>query len=126
MEVKRVPDAQVGPTRVMSNDVTAQTTRESDHRIRRTSIARASWYKHGSITANGERFNQNAFTAAHKTLPFNTLVRLTNPENGKSVVVRINDRGPFVRGREFDVTYRCAKSLGMLDSGVVKLVVERF
>lgn len=72
---------------------------------------------HGRRTANGERFNMNAMTAAHKTLPFGTKVRVTNPRNGKSVVVRINDRGPFVRGRTIDVSRAAARELGMISRG---------
>lgn len=84
----------------------------------------ASWYKHGRVTANGERFNKRGLTAAHRTLPFGTTVRLTEPESGKSVVVRINDRGPYIRGREFDVTERVAEVLDIKDRGVVRLTIE--
>lgn len=90
----------------------------------------ASWYGkkfHGRKTASGERYNQNALTAAHKTLPFGTRVRVTNLENKKSVSVIINDRGPFVRGRIIDVSHAAAKKLEMLDSGTahVRIKVER-
>lgn len=67
----------------------------------------ASWYGpgfHGRLTANGERYNMHALTAAHKTLPFGTEVKVTNVKNGKSVVVRINDRGPFTKGRTIDLS----------------------
>ena len=63
-------------------------------------------------------------TAAHKTLPFGTVVRVTNLSNGKQVVVRINDRGPFVRGRDIDLSYATARELGMLDSGIEKVRLE--
>lgn len=72
---------------------------------------------HGRPTANGERFDMNAMTAAHKTLPFGTKVRVTNPRTGKSVVVRINDRGPFTRGREIDVSRAAAVQLGLIQRG---------
>lgn len=72
---------------------------------------------HGRRTANGERFDMNAFTAAHKTLPFGTKVRVTNPNTGKSVVVRINDRGPFTRGREIDLSRRAATEIGLIQRG---------
>ncbi|MXO83917.1 septal ring lytic transglycosylase RlpA family protein [Altererythrobacter aestiaquae] len=72
---------------------------------------------HGRRTANGERFNMNAMTAAHKTLPFGTKVRVTNPRNGKSVVVRINDRGPFIRGRTIDLSRAAAKKVGIVQRG---------
>ena len=87
----------------------------------------ASWYGgkfHGRLTANGERYNMYGRTAAHKTLPFNTYVRVTNLKNGKKTVVRINDRGPFVRGRIIDLTYTAAHSLRMAEDGVVPVKIE--
>ncbi len=72
---------------------------------------------HGRPTASGERFDMNAMTAAHKTLPFGSVVRLTNPGNGRSVTVRINDRGPFVRGRTIDVSRAAAEKLGIVGRG---------
>ena len=86
-----------------------------------------SWYgreQHGHLTANGEHFDMYAFTAAHRTLPMQTRVRVTNLKNGRSVVVRINDRGPYSRRRIIDVSFAAAKSLGMLDAGVVPARVE--
>src|SRR5437016_5396333 len=73
----------------------------------------ASVYSSGHLTANGERFNPRALTAAHKTLPFGTKVRVTNLRNHRSVVVRISDRGPFVRGRIVDLTPPGARAIGM-------------
>lgn len=84
----------------------------------------ASYYKSGKRTANGERYNPNGFTAAHRNLPFGTKVRVTNQKTGKSVVVRINDRGPFIRGRVIDVSYGAAKALGMHRSGVARVKVR--
>jgi len=87
----------------------------------------ASWYGpgfHGRITASGERFNTNDLTAAHKTLPFGTRVRVTNTANGKSVVVRINDRGPFIQGRIIDLSRAAAERLDMLKSGTADVLVE--
>lgn len=84
----------------------------------------ASYYAdkfHGRQTASGETFNMNALTAAHKTLPFNTMVKVTNLANGKSVTVRINDRGPFVAGREIDVSKAAAVQLGMVASGTARV-----
>jgi len=72
---------------------------------------------HGRRTANGERFDMNALTAAHRTLPFGSMVRVTNPANGRSVTVRINDRGPFARGRVIDVSRAAAKELGLIQRG---------
>lgn len=72
---------------------------------------------HGRKTANGERFNMNAMTAAHKTLPFGTKVKVTNRRNGRSVVVRINDRGPFIRGRTIDLSRAAASKIGLIQTG---------
>ena len=77
----------------------------------------------GERTANGERAQPNGFTAAHRTLPFGTHVRVTNKRNGRSVVVRINDRGPFVRGRVIDLTPAAAHALGF--SGLASVTVQR-
>jgi rare lipoprotein A len=80
----------------------------------------ASYYAsqfHGRRTASGERFDMGAMTAAHRTLPFGSKVRVTNPANGKSVVVRINDRGPFTRGRTIDVSHAAAERLGLIARG---------
>jgi rare lipoprotein A len=85
-----------------------------------TTSGKASWYGsafHGNLTANGERFNQNALTAAHKTLPFGCKVKVTNIANGRSVMVRINDRGPFVGGRIIDLSRAAADQIGMLHAG---------
>lgn len=79
---------------------------------------------HGKQTANGERYNMHAMTAAHKTLPFGTRVRVTCKETGKSVIVRINDRGPFVAGRIIDVSYGAAGKLGIRSKGVVNVKIE--
>jgi rare lipoprotein A len=83
----------------------------------------ASYYKHGSRTANGERFNPMGLTAAHRSLPFGTKVKVTNMRNGKSVVVRINDRGPFVHGRLIDLSFGAAKAVGLTSSGVARVKV---
>ena len=86
---------------------------------------RASWYGpgfHGNRTANGEVYDQWAMTAAHKTLPFDTVLRVTNTSNGRSVVVRINDRGPFIPGRDLDLSRGAAQELGF--SGVATVRVE--
>lgn len=80
----------------------------------------ASWYGpgfHGRLTANGERFDMNELTAAHKTLPFGTRVLVHNPRTGKEVVVRINDRGPFIKGRMLDLSKAAAKALGFKSRG---------
>lgn len=83
----------------------------------------ASWYGSGHRTANGERFNPNGLTAAHRSLPFGTRVRVENRRTGRSVVVRINDRGPFVRGRIIDLSRGSARALGMGGTSYVSLQV---
>lgn len=87
----------------------------------------ASWYGvpfHGRTTANGERYNMNAMTAAHKILPFNTTVRVTDVRTGRTVIVRINDRGPFASGRVIDLSRRAAEVLGTRKRGIVRVRVE--
>jgi rare lipoprotein A len=87
----------------------------------------ASWYGpgfHEKQTANGENFDQNAMTAAHRTLPLPSAVRVTNLENGRAIVLRVNDRGPFARGRIIDVSRRGAQLLGFIDQGTAKVRVE--
>lgn len=93
------------------------------HQSKSTAMTgKASWYGPGfnrKRTASGERFRKGALTAAHKTLPFGTIVKVTNLRNGKSVKVRINDRGPFVEGRIIDLSKGAAKKLDMVKAGVV-------
>jgi rare lipoprotein A len=87
----------------------------------------ASWYGpkfHGKLTASGEVFNQEKFTAAHQTLPWGSRVKVTNLANGKSVDVRINDRGPFGKGRIIDVSRAAARALGMMGQGLTTVRVE--
>ena len=87
----------------------------------------ASWYGgkfHGRTTASGETFDTNALTAAHKTLPFGTVVEVTNLDNGKAVTVRINDRGPFVEGRIIDLSRAAAEKLDMVGTGVARVEIH--
>jgi rare lipoprotein A len=87
----------------------------------------ASYYANehdGLRTASGERYDMDELTAAHRTLPFGTRVRVTNLQNGRRVVVRINDRGPFRRGRVIDVSYAAARRLGLVRSGVAKVRIQ--
>ena len=86
---------------------------------------RASWYALHSKTASGERMNPSAMTAAHRTLPFGTKLRVTNQNNGRSVIVRINDRGPFIRGRMLDLSKGAAGQLGFVSSGQTAVCVAR-
>ncbi len=88
---------------------------------------RASFYAHqfhGHKTANGETFNMDKLTAAHPSLPFGTWVRVTNLRNGKDVIVRINDRGPFVKGRIIDLSTSAAKEIGLIKSGTARVKLE--
>ncbi|WP_420814658.1 septal ring lytic transglycosylase RlpA family protein [Paraburkholderia susongensis] len=88
---------------------------------------RASWYGrffHGRRTANGERYDMHALTAAHRTLPLGSYVRVTNPANSRSVVVRINDRGPYARGRVIDLSMAAASALDMRHSGTARVQIE--
>jgi rare lipoprotein A len=88
---------------------------------------KASWYGpkfHGKLTANGEIYDQMALTAAHKSLTFGTLLKVTNPRNGRSVIVRINDRGPYIQGRDLDLSKGAAIELGMLKKGVGRVKIE--
>jgi rare lipoprotein A len=92
-----------------------------------TQFGRASWYGndfHGRRTADGERFDMNAFTAAHRTLPLASYVRVTNQDNGKSVIVKINDRGPFTHNRVLDLSYAAAKVIGLVRAGIARVKIQ--
>jgi rare lipoprotein A len=84
----------------------------------------ASFYSEGEKTANGEHYDPNELTAAHPSLPFGTRLRVTNVSTGRSVTVRVNDRGPFVRGRVVDVSYSAARALGMVHAGVANVKLD--
>jgi rare lipoprotein A len=87
----------------------------------------ASWYgaeHHHKVTASGQRFDMNKNTLAHKSLPLGTKVRLVNPENGKTAVGVVNDRGPYIKGRDVDASYALAKQLGFVRKGITKLNIE--
>jgi rare lipoprotein A len=88
------------------------------------SVGIASFYKFESKTASGEQFNPGELTAAHRTLPFGTRLRVTNLATGQSVTVRVNDRGPFIPGRVVDVSRSAAEELGMIDRGITKVKLE--
>lgn len=90
-------------------------------------VGLASYYNnkhHGKKTASGEIYDKNKFTAAHRTLPFGTYVKVTRLDNNKSVVVKINDRGPFTKGRIIDLSYASAKELDMIRKGIAKVRIE--
>jgi rare lipoprotein A len=96
-------------------------------RLKGSKAMTASWYgpeHHNKVTASGERFDMNKNTLAHKTLPLGTKVRLVNPENGRVAEGVVNDRGPFIKNRQVDVSYALAKQLGFVKKGVTKLNVE--
>ncbi len=93
----------------------------------KTWVGNASWYGpgfHGRKTANGERLDSEGLTAAHPNLPFGSMVRVVNTRNGKFELVRINDRGPYQEGREIDVSYRVARKIGLIHSGVSQVRLE--
>ncbi|HFC04994.1 MAG TPA: septal ring lytic transglycosylase RlpA family protein [Rhizobiales bacterium] len=114
--MKRIIAAVVIGTAVVASAQLAQSA------VRKVGVA--SWYKMGKITANGERFNPNGLTAAHRYLPFGTVVRVTNLRNGRKVVVRINDRGPFVKNRIIDLAYGAARRIGLNRSGIAKVRLD--
>lgn len=120
-----------------SNTVSAKATRKQAYKAKKSSkqakstksysgggSGMASYYWQGQQTASGARFNPNALTAAHKTLPFGTRVLVTNLRNGRSVTVTINDRGPFIRGRVIDLSLRAAGEIGMKGAGVVPISMQ--
>jgi rare lipoprotein A (peptidoglycan hydrolase) len=94
--------------------------------VLQTQTGQASWYGYeaGNMTATGERYNARALTAAHKTLPFGTRVRVVNLRNGRTVVVRINDRGPYIRGRIIDLSAAAAEEVGLTTSGVANVRLD--
>ncbi|MBN3767220.1 septal ring lytic transglycosylase RlpA family protein [Burkholderia sp. Ac-20365] len=105
----------------------AHATSAKGHTSRFRQLGLASWYGlgfHGRRTANGEHFDMYAMTAAHRTLPLGSYVRVTSLANSKSIVVRINDRGPYARGRVIDLSYLAATELGMHRAGVAKVAIE--
>jgi peptidoglycan lytic transglycosylase len=99
-------------------------TKKQAARAKIASYGLASFYAYQAKTASGEKFNANAFTAAHPTLPFGTRLRVTNVATGQSVIVRVNDRGPFVPGRVVDVSYSAAKTLGIIGRGTAKVKLD--
>lgn len=89
-----------------------------------TTTVVTSWYQHGKKTASGQRFDPNGLSAAHRTLPFGTKLRLTNPSNGRSIIVTVNDRGPFIRGTGLDVSRGAAQQLGFISKGKTRLQMQ--
>lgn len=108
--------------------VSAASMTAASGRSRETAIVVASWYGsnfHGRRTASGEIFDQERMTAAHKTLPFGTRLRVTNLRNGRSVLVTVTDRGPYVRNRQLDVSLAAARRLGFVGPGTAPVLIEK-
>jgi rare lipoprotein A len=122
VENERILIEEFVPVTVKENTVNTSAVKLIDR-----GTLKASWYGprfHGKFTANGEVYDQMALTAAHKSLSFGTLLKITNPKNGKSVIVRINDRGPYIEGRELDLSKGAAIELGILEKGVARVKVQ--
>lgn len=111
-----------------SDTLASNTYKENNDSTEKSTLSgRVSWYGgkfHGRLTSSGERYNMYDFTAAHKTLPFGTKVKIINPKNGKEVIVRITDRGPFVPKREFDLSKAAFAELTNLNNGVINVNYE--
>jgi len=116
-----VTDARVA---VITKKHTPFTTNKHPAETHDASHGLASFYSHGAKTANGEKFDAHELTAAHRTLPFGTRLRVTNVATGRSVTVRVNDRGPFIPGRVVDVSYSAAETLGMIGPGIAKVQLD--
>lgn len=126
LNLPEVQVASVAPPSSSPSPLTQITNRVKEF-IASTYQGRASWYGgqfHGRRTSSGEIFNGNGLTAAHRSLPFGTRVKVTNLANGRAIVVRVTDRGPFVGGRILDVSRGAAAALGMIQSGVAKVKVD--
>jgi len=120
-QVSKSPEVTKTPTKKPSTSTTPKATGGT---VTGTGTCKASYYATGSRTANGESFDPDGLTAAHKELPFNTRVRVTNLANGKSVVVRINDRGPFVSGRCLDLARGAFVTIASVSAGVINARYE--
>lgn len=119
-DYRQLPAAPVPGTEAVDMTSIEHSQPGPDEAVRELGRGTASYYGarfDGRPTASGERFDMSAMTAAHRTLPFGSKVRVTNPANGKSVVVRINDRGPFHKGRMIDVSHAAARQLGLIARG---------
>ncbi len=121
------PSPRFTSTPVASEQTSSTPVLNSSVRVGQSFTGIASYYGpkfHGKYTANGETFDMYGITAAHKTLPFNTIIRVINLENEESTLVRINDRGPFIEGRILDLSYGAARKLGMVTAGTGKVRIE--
>jgi peptidoglycan lytic transglycosylase len=113
-----------GSRHVAGKKASTQTASKHAPETKDSSYGLASFYSYDPKTASGEKFDKNELTAAHRTLPFGTRVRVTNVATGQSVTVRVNDRGPFVGGRVVDVSHGAADKLGITGQGVAKVKLE--
>ncbi len=121
------PSVAITPSQVPLKPIVDNIKKEKKKSKKHCLDGDASWYgklHHGRKTASGEVFNMNKLTAAHKTLPLGTKVRVTNIENGKSVIVKINDRGPFAKNRILDLSYSAAQKIDMTKKGHAKVLIE--
>ena len=102
-----------------------QTVKEVEaEAVKKSYHGKATWYQSGKRTADGQRFDPNKYSVAHRTLPFGTMLRLTNVQNGKQIEAVVNDRGPFIRDKEVDVSRGGAQALGFFHSGTARLLIE--
>ncbi len=127
VDLKQNVALEISPEIALSDSLEVFTTGSNPNLVERVFYAVTSYYSkrfHSRNTASGESHVKEAYTAAHKKLPFNTLLRITNEDNGKTVMVRVNDRGPFRKGRDLDISWYAARELGILKNGVKKLRVE--
>lgn len=116
-----------GSSHKKNSSANAKKTSKKQGHHKKVMTGIASYYGqdfHGKLTSNGEVFDMYGLTAAHKTLPLNTIVRVTNLDNDKSLILRINDRGPFIEGRILDCSYGAAKKLGYLKAGTARVRIE--
>lgn len=123
------PRYTAGKTSGQSKKTTSSAKNKSGKKIKHKKVMTgvSSYYGkafHGKLTANGEIFDMYGVTAAHKTLPLNTVVRVTNLDNDKSLIIRINDRGPYIDGRILDCSYGAAKKLGFIQAGTAKVKID--
>ena len=109
---------------IMLGGCSIAATMDDEYSVAKSYHANATWYQCCSKTANGEKFNPNGMTVAHKSYPFGTMLRVTNPDNNRSIVVRVNDRGPFTKGVDLDISRGGAQHLGIIKQGRAKLFVE--
>lgn len=117
--------ALIAPVGLAAPAVTADAAPAAATRTYRTQTCKASFYHEPQMTASGERFNPNAMTAAHRSFPLGSRVRVTNPRTKKSVIVRINDRGPYAGNRCIDLSRAAFKRIGNLNAGVMTVRMQR-